>query len=289
MSDTYLNYPGLQEYDQLIKQYIDDKFFFVPISSATTTTVKWNELYEAYSNNVNIIAKIDYVESGVTIPVTVPLYLLLGSQSGGSVMFTFVMGQDLISYIVTGSGSSTCVITKQVKEAEITLNKSQSVIADTGSTIKYPSVKAVEDFVKPVVIWEETTPANYLIGLQTDLTASPAWQLTGLDMTPYKRIKIYSCAGRGTGIAANASTTAAMILEMSLDPRAAISDYGGNYVGSVINQKPNDANRLATLTCAVSADKTSFAVLRQTNLYGTGATSNNDVNANVFLIEGYYY
>ena len=64
--------------------------------------------------------------------------------------------------------------------------------------------------------------------------------------------------------------------------------YGGNYVGSIMVQKPNDANRLATLTCAVSADKTSFVVLRQTNLYGTAATSNNDVNANVFMIEGYY-
>lgn len=142
---------------------------------------------------------------------------------------------------------------------------------------------------KPVVVWEETTPANYLVGIQADLSASPAWQLTDLDMTPYKRIKIYSCAGKkSSGIGTDASTTPAMILEMSLDSRAAISDYGNNFVGSVIAQKPNDANRLATLTCAVSADKTKFVVLRQTNLYGTGATSNNDVNANVFLIEGYY-
>lgn len=142
---------------------------------------------------------------------------------------------------------------------------------------------------KPVIIWEETNPANYLVGLQVDLSASPAWQLTNLDFTPYKRIKIYSCAGqKSSGIGVDASTTASMILEMSLDSRASIQAYGGNYVGSVISQKPNDINRLATLVCAVSSDKTSFAVLRQTNLYGTGATSNNDVNANVFMIEGYY-
>ena len=70
--------------------------------------------------------------------------------------------------------------------------------------------------------------------------------------------------------------------------RSAFRAYGGNYVGSIVTQKPNDNNRLATLTCAVSADKTSFVVLRQTNLYGTAATNNNDVNANVFMIEGYY-
>ena len=75
---------------------------------------------------------------------------------------------------------------------------------------------------------------------------------------------------------------------MSLDPRAAIAEYGGNYVASNEVQKPNDANRFATITCAVSADKTSFVVLRQTNIYGTAATSNNDANANVFMIEGYY-
>ena len=107
-------------------------------------------------------------------------------------------------------------------------------------------------------------------------------------MTPYKRIKIYTCAGQGTGTAASASTTPAIVLEMSLDERARIGAYGDNYVASIVVQKPNDANRSATLTCAVSSDKTSFVVLRQTNLYGTAATSNNDVNSNVFKIEGYY-
>lgn len=266
-----------------------DPGFRIPISGSNTTTVTWAEIYEAYSNGINIIAEIDYAESGMTIPVIVPLYMILGTSGGGTLMFTFVMGQDVIAYVVTGSGSSACTVTKQTKVFEILANKSQSLLTDTGNTTKYPSVKAVEDFVKPVVIWEESDPANYLKGIQADISASPAWQLTDLDMTPFKRIKIYSCAGRGTGITAASSTTAAMVLEMSLDSRSAIAEYGGNYIGSIVSNKPNDANRLATLVCAVSADKTSFVVLRQTNLYGSGATSNNDVNANVFMIEGYYY
>lgn len=143
---------------------------------------------------------------------------------------------------------------------------------------------------KPVTVWEVDgeVVTTGLIAVGEDISANPNWQLTGLDLTPFARIKIYSKAAQKAGTTASASTTPAIILEMSLDPRAAIAEYGGNYVGSMLAQKPNDANRLCTLTCAVSADKTKFEVLRMTNLYGTAATSNADVNAYVFKIEGYY-
>ena len=143
---------------------------------------------------------------------------------------------------------------------------------------------------KPVVVWEVdgTTVTTGLVGVNEDISANPNWQLTDLDLTPYKRIKIFSKAAQKAGSTASASTTPAIILEMSLDPRAAIAEYGGNYVASNVVQKPNDPNRLCTLCCAVSADKTKFEVLRMTNLYGTAATSNSDVGAYVFKIEGYY-
>ena len=143
------------------------------------------------------------------------------------------------------------------------------------------------DRAKPVTVWEVdgtivTTP---LAGIQANISANPAWQLTGLDLTPFKRIKVYSKAAKGS---TDAQTTGAMILEMSLDDRAACTGFGGNFVGSIVTQKPCDNNRLATLTCAVSADKTKFVVLKQTTLYGTVVADNNDIGADVFLIEGYY-
>lgn len=143
---------------------------------------------------------------------------------------------------------------------------------------------------KPVVVWEVdgAVVTTGLVGVGEDISANPNWQLTGLDLTPYKRIKIFTRCAQKAGATASASTTPAMVLEMSLDPRAAIAEYGGNYVGSILAQKPNDANRLCTLTCAVSADKSKFEVLRMTSLYGTVVTSNSDVNAYVFKIEGYY-
>lgn len=165
--------------------------------------------------------------------------------------------------------------------------KVQDVVANASNNMTYPSTAAVYNQFqrKPVIVWEVTDTTQGLKALQTDIAAAMSWQLTGLDLTPFKRIKIYSCGGQGS---TNAGTTGAMVLEMSLDSRMAITTKGGHYVGSVISQKPNDANRYASLTCAVSADKTSFAVLRQTSLYGTAATTNNDIGANVVLIEGYY-
>lgn len=170
---------------------------------------------------------------------------------------------------------------------ENTANKTQDIISNSTSTILYPSAKAVFDQFqrKPVTVWE--TDGTGLVGLNTDMSASPSWQLTNLDFSPFKRVKIYTKAAQKSGATASASTTPAVVLEMSLDPRAA-GPYGGHYIGSYMGQKPNDANRLFTVTCAISADKTSFAVIRMTTLYGTAATSNSDVNSYVFKIEGYY-
>ena len=164
--------------------------------------------------------------------------------------------------------------------------KTDDIVGNSTSSEMYPSTKAVFDQFqrKPVVVWEDTSGGG-LNALQSDLSANPNWQLTGLDMTPFKRIKVYSRCGKGS---TNASTTGAMVLEILLDSRAASTAWGNNYCGSVLSQKPNDSNRYASLTCAVSADKTKFAVLRQTSLYGTAATTNADVGASVFMIEGYY-
>ena len=195
--------------------------------------------------------------------------------------------QGIQRYMVFTLDSNSVLSTTNIVTFEGIYNKTNDIVGNSTSSDKYPTTKAVFDQFqrKPVTVWEVTDTSQGLKALQTNIDASMSWQLTGLDLTPFKRIKIYSCGGQGS---TNAGTTGAMVLEMSLDPRMAITSKGGHYVGSVLSQKPNDANRYASLTCAVSADKTSFAVLRQTSLYGTAATTNNDIGANVVLIEGYY-
>lgn len=143
--------------------------------------------------------------------------------------------------------------------------------------------------LRPVVVWEVQDVSQGLLALNTNISSSLAWQLTNLDLTPFKRIKIYVKAGRKTGsLAADSSITPASIIEMSLDNRAKETVTQNAFIGSSVVQNPNDPNRLGLITCAVSGDKTKFAVLRATTLYGTAATSNTDAYPYVFMIEGYY-
>lgn len=207
-------------------------------------------------------------------------------QNGDVKFIGEVEYQGLQRHMVFTLNPQSVLATTNIVTFEGVHNKAQSVVANSQSADKYPSTAAVfsEFERKPVEIYRNATG---LAALETNMSASPSWQLTGLDLTPYKRIKIYAKAAQASGTTASASTTPAIVLEMLLDPIVA-GPYGGHYLASCVIQKSNDRNRLATLCCAVSADKTSFAVMRQTNLYGTAASNNNDLGANVVLIEGYY-
>ena len=141
----------------------------------------------------------------------------------------------------------------------------------------------------PITVWEVADVTQGLIALNANISSSLAWQLTNLNLSPFKRIKVYAKAGRKTGVgAADSSIVPAVIIEMLLDDRAKETVSQNVFIGSAVVQNPNDANRLGMLTCAVSGDKTKFAVVRATSLYGTAATSNTDCYQYVFKIEGYY-
>jgi len=284
-------------YDVANKKYVDDNvvqptFHLVFLNTDGTVDTYASTLnYNTIKANITDPKEADYLD---VIWNTTRFYAkcieVTDVNTGDLKFIAEVEYQGIQRYMVFTLNTNNILTTTNIITFESVSNKTQDIVGNSTSTEKYPSTKAVfEQFQrKPVVVWESNDPATYLKGIQADISASPAWQLTNLDMTPFKRIKIYSCAGQKSGATASASTTPAIVLEMSLDSRSAISAYGGNYIGSIIVQKPNDANRYASLTCAVSADKTKFVVLRQSSLYGTAATGNNDVNANVFMIEGYY-
>jgi len=279
-------------YDVANKKYVDDNVivpnYYLTLLNAdgtidtTSSTLNYNTVVSNLTNR----GKADYLD---IIWGTTRFYakcIEVTDVNTGDIKFIGeVEYQGIQRYMVFTLTPSNVLTTTNIITFETLSDKVQSVVANSTSQTKYPSTKAVFDEFqrKPVVVWE--TDTNFLNAIQADITENPAWQLTGLDMTPFKRIKIYSKAGKGR---TTAGATGGMILEMSLDSRAGFADYGGNFVGSVLVQKPNDANRYASLTCAVSADKTKFVVLRQTSLYGTAATTNNDIGADVFMIEGYY-
>lgn len=195
--------------------------------------------------------------------------------------------QDNHTVIYMIGNTSTNAWSFQMVILQPIVDRVSDIISNATSTTKYPNTKAVYDQFqrKPVTIWETSTQSEMLNALQTNIAETMNWQLTGLDFSPYKYVKIYSKSGRGS---TNAGTTPAIVLEMQLDAVAADTTHGGHFIGSALVQKPNDANRYCSLTCAISADKTSFCVLRQTSLYGTAATTNNDIGADVYKIVGYY-
>ena len=281
-------------YDVANKKYVDDHvsqptYHLVFLNADGTIDASASTIsYSTIMNNLSNPTEADYLDVFWGDSRFYCKAVETTNVNNGDIKFIGeVEYQGLQRYIVFTLNSSNVLTTTNIVTFESVHNKTQDIVGNSTRTDLYPSAKAVFDQFqrKPVVVWEVTDTTQGLKALQTDIAATMNWQLTGLDMTPFKRIKVYSCGGQGS---TNAGTTGAMILEMSLDSRMAITSKGGHYVGSVLSQKPNDSNRYASLTCAVSADKTSFAVLRQTSLYGTAATTNNDIGANVVLIEGYY-
>lgn len=288
------------DYDAANKKYVDDNtanptLHLVDLNLDGSVNLSASSLvYETIKSNLTNPKRTDYLDcfwengQGTNSFTRFKANAVgVSDVNNGDVMFEaelFYLGIPI--WIVFTLSPQSVLTTVAVMRREDTANKVQSITSNSTSAVKYPSTKAVFDEFqrKPAVIWDAGDGAG-LAAIQANLSASPNWQLTNLDFSPYKRIKIYSKAGKGS---TNAGTTAAMILEMSLDPRMASAAWGGHYVGSVLSQKPLDNNRYASLTCAVSADKTSFVVLWQSSLYGTAATANNDIGANVIRIEGYY-
>lgn len=282
------------DYDVANKRYVDaqvvrpDSYLVFLNNDGTIDTYSSNLTYskvksELTSYTTDVYLDVIYGTSRVHIPAMQDM-----DTNAGPVVFMGairMLNGDVTDAVFLLDSNDT--LTAYYTTRENAQLKTNDIVSNAASAVHYPSTKAVYDQFqrKPVTVWEVTDKTQGLKALQTDIAATMNWQLTGLDLTPFKRIKVYSCGGQGS---TNAGTTGAMILEISLDSRMAITTKGGHYVGSVLSQKPNDSNRYASLTCAVSADKTSFAVLRQTSLYGTAATTNNDIGANVVLIEGYY-
>ena len=169
-------------------------------------------------------------------------------------------------------------------EPQLAYEKAQAITStNITSTTEYPTTKAVADYVAaelaPTVIYSDATG---LSPLQADVSASIAYQLTNLDLSPYKRIKVHIGSGGSSG----ASFKSAGLIELSLDAKLANASTG-QWIGSVLTENAADRNRLSAFLVAVSPDKTSFAYARATSLYGTGATNISD--SYVKLIEGFKY
>lgn len=294
-----------QNYDAANKKYVDDHtatptLHLVDLNLDGSVRQKASSLvYQTIADNLTNPKREDYLDvfwengQGTNSYTRFKARAVgISDVNTGDVMFEaefYYLGIPI--WIVFTLSPQSVLTTVAIIRRENTANKAQSIVANSQSAEKYPSTAAVfnEFERKPVVVWEVQDVTQGLLALNTNITANLAWQLTDLDLTPFSRIKIFAKAGRKTGAtAADTSITPAVILEMSLDDRAKETVSRNVFIGSILFQNPNDANRLGSLTCAVSADKTKFAVTRATSLYGTAATSNTDTYQYVFKIEGFY-
>ena len=155
-------------------------------------------------------------------------------------------------------------------------------ISDQSTDDEYPSAKCIYGTLenKGEVVWEAQTVSNGILATETDLSQSPVWQLTNLDMTPYQIVCLYIRSG-GTG----ADTTASGVIRINL---ASINTSPfGYFIGSTVLQNPNNRNRLLALSAAISKDKTKVLFNRCTSLYNTAATSANSDGRVLYKIVGY--
>lgn len=181
-------------------------------------------------------------------------------------------------------------------------DKVQSIKDYAGSEDKYPSVKASAEYTDSqcgvVLDYMQTTFADNILTLAglkrpvpiyynaegfeaSNSNVGDDWHLTGLDLSPYKRLKFYVKSAGST----NDNYTPSHIVEMYLDPNS--KSYKDFYVAGHTSQNPNNANRLHNVTFAVNAEKTAVQFARATSLYGTASTASKD-GRNCYLIEGYY-
>jgi hypothetical protein len=175
------------------------------------------------------------------------------------------------------------VITVSFSGYESSSNK-VTTLSDASTNTQYPSAKCVYDSVrmKPVVVWEVSTLSDGILATETDISANPNWQITNLDLTPFKSVELYIHAGGS----ANMSYTPSIVIEIDLD--TINQSTFGHYLGSAVVQGPNDRNRLLAVSAAISSDKTSVIFNRCTSLYGTAATDANNNGRVLYKIVGNY-
>ena len=110
--------------------------------------------------------------------------------------------------------------------------------------------------------------------------AGDTWQLKGLDLSPYKRIKCYVCSGGDS----DSNYSPQHIVEIHLDDRAKGSF--GYFTADDAGHCPNNRNRHHIVTFTVNAEKTAIQFQHSISIYGTAA-SDSVGGRRCYLIEGY--
>lgn len=163
-------------------------------------------------------------------------------------------------------------------------------LSNYSTDTQYPSAKCIYNYIKDKpkseVVWQAQSVNSGILATESSLSASetPNWQITGLNLSKYQKVKLYIRSG-GTGSLSDNYTASAVI---KIDLGGLNLSPLGYYIGSTIVQNPNNDNRILALTAAISEDKTSVILTRTTSLYGTSSISSyNNSGRVLYKIVGY--
>jgi hypothetical protein len=179
------------------------------------------------------------------------------------------------------------------------------IAANRYSTLNAPSTKAAGDYTDAkcnvVLEYLQTTYTENILAVgdmrylnvydiiydnptgfeASNDDAGDTWHLTGLDLSKYRRLKIYVCAGGDS----DSNYSPPHTVEVDLDDRAKGSF--GYFFGSHAAHCPNNRNRHHIVSFTVNAEKTAIQFQHSISIYGTAA-SNSAGGRRCYLIEGYY-
>ena len=137
---------------------------------------------------------------------------------------------------------------------------------------------------KPDVIYQYETGMSQIYG-QASSSITNTWDLTNLDLSPYKYIKVFIKGGNGNN--SDSGMTSPIIVTIPLDS-GIISGGATYYSGAGITAGINNHNRMWIAFCAVDSTKTKFQLVRTISLYGTAGTDASDGGRFLYRIEGWY-
>jgi hypothetical protein len=209
------------------------------------------------------------------------------SQYCGIAVQHIVIGDFLDNDIEAGKNNAiNAPSTKAIRDYVVAnfeqqANKIQNIFDYSTDETKYPSTKAtydlmkfVYDLVMPVVIYDNPT------GFEANDEDVGSWSLTGLDLTPYKRVKFYIKAAES-----GSTGSPSHIVELHLDDRAKNSQ--GHFTGGHTSIFPDAEGKFHNVVCSVSGDKTAVA-FNKAYRYSASTAATSSGGRYCYLIEGYY-
>lgn len=276
----YLNDMVLQDANTLKSEIILDSTNLIiyeaelnDLGILISTTATYDDVYNHFINKKELLLKTTWLNEIMYMRLTEwkndvnPYFSFNGTVINGMKVFSY--------YIHVKKDENTTY--SEIKEYQM-VNEKVSTWSETPNDDNYPSEKLCFDsFIrKPEIVYQD------VIGFEANgYDAGKSYQLTDLDLSKYKRLKLYVKSG-GDG---NTNYSPMHIVEMSLDD--SIKGTFGYFAASHVGHNPNNRNRLHISSFIVNAEKTSIQFQHSISLYGT-AGSDSVGGRYCFLIEGYF-